>query len=181
MFCNDFFFWINSFRLIVVAEKQDVYKKFPIPLINRLEKHFLATTNMLTDVQIHIAKKLDEWAKDFATLHRTQRRSKEKYVWFPMYELDGPINLCVKYFKLIFWIIVVKWQGKLKYAVTILVNLTFAGLSQRWLTSSLDSTLMPLPQSHCTFLQPELMQMIEMILSGSQRYSKRNGIVKLCS
>ena len=58
------------YRLIVVAEKQDVYKKFPIPLINRLEKHFLATTNMLTNVQIDIAQELDEWAKDFATLHR---------------------------------------------------------------------------------------------------------------
>lgn len=83
---------MNSFRLIVVAEKQDVYKKFPIPLINRLEKHFLATTNMLTDVQIHIAKELDQWAKDFATLHRTQRRAKEKYVWFLMYELDASVK-----------------------------------------------------------------------------------------
>ena len=66
------------YRLIVVAEKQDVYKKFPIPLINRLEKHFLATTNMLTTVQIDIARELDQWAKDFATLHAAQQKQKQR-------------------------------------------------------------------------------------------------------
>ncbi|XP_052243455.1 E3 ubiquitin-protein ligase RNF213-like [Dreissena polymorpha] len=57
----------QDFRLIVVAEKQIVYKKFPIPLINRLEKHFLTINSILDERQIQLAKKLQEWAHMFAT------------------------------------------------------------------------------------------------------------------
>ena len=31
----------EKFRMIVIAEDSDVWEKFPIPLINRLEKHYL--------------------------------------------------------------------------------------------------------------------------------------------
>ena len=55
----------KDFRLIVVAEKNIVYNKFPIPLINRLEKHFLTITTMLTPFQLQLSKSLDEWARDF--------------------------------------------------------------------------------------------------------------------
>jgi len=58
----------KDFRLIVVAEKGDVYREFPIPLINRLEKHFLSTRTMLSKQQIKLAKRLDEWAHNFATI-----------------------------------------------------------------------------------------------------------------
>jgi hypothetical protein len=59
----------GCFRLIVVAEKQVVYDKFPIPLINRLEKHFLTLNNIMTTTQLHMAARLEAWAKDFtATL-----------------------------------------------------------------------------------------------------------------
>lgn len=54
-------------RLIVVAEKQVVYDKFPIPLINRLEKHFLTLNNIMTDAQLAMAQRLEKWAKDFVT------------------------------------------------------------------------------------------------------------------
>jgi len=54
-------------RLIVVAEKQTVYKKFPTPLINRLEKHFLTINTMLDERQQHLAKELEDWAREFAT------------------------------------------------------------------------------------------------------------------
>ena len=54
-------------RLIVVAEKQTVYKKFPTPLINRLEKHFLTINTMLDERQQRLAKELEDWAKEFAT------------------------------------------------------------------------------------------------------------------
>ncbi|XP_062573652.1 E3 ubiquitin-protein ligase rnf213-alpha-like, partial [Saccostrea cucullata] len=37
----------KDFRLIVVAEKDTVYRQFPIPLINRLEKHFLNISTLL--------------------------------------------------------------------------------------------------------------------------------------
>ncbi|XP_071137099.1 E3 ubiquitin-protein ligase rnf213-alpha-like [Mytilus edulis] len=55
----------KTFRLIVVAEKQIVYDKFPIPLINRLEKHFLSLKNMLTPAQLELADKLQAWAQHF--------------------------------------------------------------------------------------------------------------------
>jgi hypothetical protein len=38
-----------DFRLVLIAEDKDVYEKFPIPLINRLEKHYLGTETMLTE------------------------------------------------------------------------------------------------------------------------------------
>ncbi len=56
------------FRLIVVAEKKIVYKQFPIPLINRMEKHILATTSMLSPAQLKIVQNLNRWAKDFVTV-----------------------------------------------------------------------------------------------------------------
>lgn len=55
----------RQFRLIVVAEKSMVYDKFPIPLINRLEKHFLTVNNIMTEEQLKIAKDLDAWATKF--------------------------------------------------------------------------------------------------------------------
>ncbi|XP_064635715.1 E3 ubiquitin-protein ligase RNF213-like isoform X3 [Lineus longissimus] len=55
------------FRLIVVAEKEVVYKEFPIPLINRLEKHVLAMTTMLSEKQIKVTKRIEKWAKDYVT------------------------------------------------------------------------------------------------------------------
>ncbi|KAL4233165.1 hypothetical protein ACF0H5_007850 [Mactra antiquata] len=61
----------KKFRLIVVAEKQTVYDKFPIPLINRLEKHFLNIHTMLTEEQQNVVKQLEDWAKNFVTQNRS--------------------------------------------------------------------------------------------------------------
>jgi len=52
-------------RLIVVAEKKVVYEKFPIPLINRLEKHFLAMDTMLIEDQRQLTDDLQHWAEQF--------------------------------------------------------------------------------------------------------------------
>lgn len=61
------FFYMNlSFRLVVVAEKRVVYKEFPIPLINRMEKHFLNMEGMLTDYQLRLSNKLESWAMEFS-------------------------------------------------------------------------------------------------------------------
>ncbi len=59
-------FWL--IRLIVVAEKQVVYKKFPIPLINRLEKHILAMVTMLEPWQKELVKTLDTWVQRLSTV-----------------------------------------------------------------------------------------------------------------
>jgi hypothetical protein len=42
-----------NFRLVLIAEDVDVYEKFPIPLINRLEKHFLGMETMLVEGKIY--------------------------------------------------------------------------------------------------------------------------------
>ncbi|WAR09055.1 R213A-like protein [Mya arenaria] len=64
-----------KFRLIVVAETKTVYKKFPIPLINRLEKHFLSLNTMLTDEQRNIVTHLSCWVNEFVS---DERQPKEK-------------------------------------------------------------------------------------------------------
>ncbi|XP_071137105.1 E3 ubiquitin-protein ligase rnf213-alpha-like [Mytilus edulis] len=72
----------KEFRLIVVAEKELVYKKFPIPLINRLEKHVLSLSTMLSEAQLMLANKLEDWVIDFChvetPVHLTQRDKKKE-------------------------------------------------------------------------------------------------------
>ncbi|XP_050390801.2 E3 ubiquitin-protein ligase RNF213 [Patella vulgata] len=53
----------KNFRLVVVAEKTTVYDKFPIPLINRLEKHFLTQNNIMSEDQAKMSEKLKKWAE----------------------------------------------------------------------------------------------------------------------
>lgn len=54
--------------MVVVAEKRVVYREFPIPLINRMEKHFLTMEGMLSDVQLKLAVDLEKWVKDFSSV-----------------------------------------------------------------------------------------------------------------
>ena len=54
------------YRLIVVAEKDVVYKRFPIPLINRLEKHLLVMSTGLTKSQARLVEELEDWVKLFS-------------------------------------------------------------------------------------------------------------------
>ena len=57
----------EKFRLIVIAEKAAVYdsKKFPIPLINRLEKHFLNASTMLNEQQMALVEQVEKWIRLF--------------------------------------------------------------------------------------------------------------------
>ncbi|XP_052238404.1 E3 ubiquitin-protein ligase rnf213-alpha-like [Dreissena polymorpha] len=68
----------KKFRLIVVAEKQTVYNKFPIPLINRLEKHFLTVHTILNGRQMKLATELHDWAKQFASHEVPNTRGKKQ-------------------------------------------------------------------------------------------------------
>ncbi|PKU34399.1 hypothetical protein llap_15296 [Limosa lapponica baueri] len=54
-----------EFRLIVIEEKNVVYKHFPIPLINRLEKHYLDISTVLDKGQRETVKELKKWVDDF--------------------------------------------------------------------------------------------------------------------
>ncbi|XP_046722736.1 E3 ubiquitin-protein ligase rnf213-alpha isoform X2 [Silurus meridionalis] len=55
----------KDFRLIVIEEKEVVYKQFPIPLINRLEKHYLDINTVLKNEQKQLVKTLEKWVGRF--------------------------------------------------------------------------------------------------------------------
>ena len=59
-------------RLILIAEKDTVYEKFPTPLINRLEKHFVLTETVLLDWQKDVLHSLTEWVEQFAIIPGTK-------------------------------------------------------------------------------------------------------------
>ena len=56
-------------RLIVIAERDVVYSKFPIPLINRLEKHYLVTSASLSSAQTAVVIRLQEWVTKFSCVN----------------------------------------------------------------------------------------------------------------
>lgn len=56
------------FRLILIAEKSTVYEKFPTPLINRLEKHFVLTKSVLTDWQHAVLDDFENWIAIFCSV-----------------------------------------------------------------------------------------------------------------
>ena len=62
----------NEFKLIVVADKDTVRERFPTPLINRLEKHILTMSTVLTNDGVIVSKQLAEWVYKFSTLDETQ-------------------------------------------------------------------------------------------------------------
>ncbi|XP_060557066.1 E3 ubiquitin-protein ligase rnf213-alpha-like [Ruditapes philippinarum] len=66
----------DNFKLIVVAEKQTVYDQFPIPLINRLEKHHLTSSTMLDADQMEQAELLKDWIMEKTKLALPQDRMK---------------------------------------------------------------------------------------------------------
>ncbi|KAM4761922.1 E3 ubiquitin-protein ligase RNF213 isoform 5-T6 [Cyanocitta cristata] len=58
-----------KFRLIVIEEKEVVYKHFPIPLINRLEKHYLDISTMLDKGQREAVQELQQWVQEFTVVN----------------------------------------------------------------------------------------------------------------
>ena len=52
--------------MIVVAEDTDVWDKFPIPLVNRLEKHYLGMETMLKPEQLELVNQMKQWTKQFS-------------------------------------------------------------------------------------------------------------------
>ena len=53
----------------MIADKNVVYDRFPTPLINRLEKHFLATDTMLSPAERELVQDLQEnFVKKFARI-----------------------------------------------------------------------------------------------------------------
>ena len=63
-----------DFRLIVIADKNTVFDRFPPPLINRLEKHNLTFSTILKDDIIvkNIIDTLSKWVQDFVTINNNE-------------------------------------------------------------------------------------------------------------
>ena len=86
----------TNFRLIVIEEKEVVYNNFPIPLINRLEKHVFEMNSVLTHQQANLVERLKEWIARFATFKRKfnlPRFATEDT--FPGYTVDTPASALV--------------------------------------------------------------------------------------
>ncbi|XP_073346346.1 E3 ubiquitin-protein ligase rnf213-beta [Pagrus major] len=56
----------TNFRLVVVEDQKKVYEHFPMPLINRLEKHRVDRSTDLEEWQHRVLHKLREWVKEFS-------------------------------------------------------------------------------------------------------------------
>lgn len=56
----------KDFRLVVVEDQKKVYEHFPVPLINRLEKHRVDRSTDLTPWQRRVLDKLKEWVEEFS-------------------------------------------------------------------------------------------------------------------
>ncbi|RVE69570.1 hypothetical protein OJAV_G00079000 [Oryzias javanicus] len=69
----------KDFRLIVIEEREVVYKQFPIPLINRLEKHYLDIHTVLKPEQKRMVKVLEKWVNLFATVTSQHGTSTYRY------------------------------------------------------------------------------------------------------
>lgn len=76
-------------RLILIAEKEKVYKEFPLALINRLEKHFIVTSTILNEKQLEIEKELRKFIKNFCFDLKS-----EKYVFSNLAVL---LYICIVY------------------------------------------------------------------------------------
>lgn len=57
---------MGNHRLVLIADKDKVYEEFPTPLINRLEKHYLITSTILSKQQLQLMKKIESWILDFS-------------------------------------------------------------------------------------------------------------------
>lgn len=60
----------NDFRLIIVADKKSVYnpRKYPIPLVNRLEKHLLSIESILNDKMKQIDESVKKWVNQLTDI-----------------------------------------------------------------------------------------------------------------
>ncbi len=58
----------ETFRLIVIAEDTEVFENFPVPLINRFEKHFLGMHSLTCVNQKKLVNDLKRWLLKFCQL-----------------------------------------------------------------------------------------------------------------
>lgn len=69
----------RNFRLIVIEEREVVYEQFPIPLINRLEKHYLDIHTVLNTEQKRMVQQLEKWVVLFVSLNTQNTAATYRY------------------------------------------------------------------------------------------------------
>lgn len=62
----------RDFRLVVVEDQEKVYRKFPVPLKNRLEKHRVDRSTDLTPWQHRVLGKLKQWVLEFSEVQLSE-------------------------------------------------------------------------------------------------------------
>ncbi|XP_026078195.1 E3 ubiquitin-protein ligase rnf213-beta isoform X1 [Carassius auratus] len=62
----------KDFRLVVVEDQEKVYKRFPVPLKNRLEKHKVDRSTDLTPWQHRVLEKLKQWTQEFSKVQQSE-------------------------------------------------------------------------------------------------------------
>ncbi|XP_068575114.1 E3 ubiquitin-protein ligase rnf213-alpha isoform X2 [Cebidichthys violaceus] len=73
----------KDFRLVVIEEREVVYKQFPIPLINRLEKHYLDIHTVLKTEQKTMVDDLEKWLRLFVSLSSQHAAVAQTYQYQP--------------------------------------------------------------------------------------------------
>ncbi|KAM6896925.1 E3 ubiquitin-protein ligase rnf213-beta [Xenentodon cancila] len=71
-----------NFRLVIVEDQKKVYEHFPVPLINRLEKHRVDRSTDLESWQQRVLEKLKEWVKDFSSKANTDFKLSDIFIGF---------------------------------------------------------------------------------------------------
>ena len=89
-------FSIYISRLILIAEKDKVYDKFPIPLINRLEKHLVTSSTIMAEDQREIFDMLVEWIGKMTHVPDTNFDEKDVFVG---YQSETPVAVVCKLVK----------------------------------------------------------------------------------
>ena len=69
----------KKFRLLVTANDKDVYEKFPIPLINRLEKQILGWETLLTEELKEKVTELKKWTTKFCEVRIARHDRMEQF------------------------------------------------------------------------------------------------------
>nr|XP_039250627.1 E3 ubiquitin-protein ligase rnf213-alpha-like [Styela clava] len=64
----------KKFRLIVIEKKDVVFELYPIPLINRLEKHYFDSKSLLDKSANETVEKLTEWTDRFTKIDEFNQR-----------------------------------------------------------------------------------------------------------
>ncbi len=73
----------ENFHLIVIAEYKDALENFPIPLLNRLEKHYLAMETMLSLNQNKLVNELKQWIDLFSKVNVPLHKKDEIHQFKP--------------------------------------------------------------------------------------------------